>query len=70
EVGLALTESCAMTPASAVSGLYLAHPGARYFALGRVGRDQVADYADRKGWTVAEAEHWLAPNLAYDPVGD
>ncbi|HWS58026.1 MAG TPA: methionine synthase [Actinotalea sp.] len=70
EVGLSLTESFAMTPASAVSGLYLAHPGARYFALGRVGRDQVADYADRKGWTVAEAEHWLAPNLAYDPVGD
>ncbi len=67
-VGLALTESCAMTPASSVSGLYLAHADSRYFALGRIGRDQVLEYADRKGWTVTEAERWLAPNLAYDPA--
>jgi 5-methyltetrahydrofolate--homocysteine methyltransferase len=65
--GLALTESFAMTPPSAVSGFYFAHPDARYFAVGRIDRDQVADYAARKGWSVAEAEHWLAPNLGYDP---
>jgi len=70
EVGLGLTESYAMTPPSAVAGLYLAHPDARYFALGRIGRDQVVDYAARKGWDLATAEHWLAPNLAYDPAGD
>ena len=63
-----LTESCAMSPASAVSGLYFAHPESRYFAVGRLGRDQVADYAARKGWTLAEAERWLAPNLGYDPA--
>ena len=68
EIGMALTESYAMTPASAVSGLYLAHPEARYLAVGRLARDQVADYAERKGWTLAEAEHWLAPNLGYDPA--
>ena len=68
EVGIRLTESWAMTPPSAVSGLYLAHPGARYFAVGKLGRDQVADYAERKGWTLAEAEHWLAPNLGYTPA--
>ncbi len=67
QVGVELTESFAMTPASAVSGLYLAHPDARYLAVGRLARDQVADYADRKGWTLAEAERWLAPNLGYDP---
>ncbi|MFC4453234.1 methionine synthase [Deinococcus sonorensis] len=68
DIGMTLTESCAMTPAAAVSGLYLAHPEARYIALGRIGPDQVADYARRKGWTVQEAERWLAPNLAYDPA--
>ena len=68
EAGLGLTSSYAMTPPSAVSGMYFAHPGARYFAVGRVGRDQVADYAGRKGWTLDEAERWLAPNLAYDPA--
>lgn len=68
EVGIELTESWAMTPPSAVSGLYLAHPGARYFAVGKIGADQVADYAERKGWTLAEAEHWLAPNLGYTPA--
>ena len=67
EIGMALTGSCAMTPAAAVSGLYLAHPEARYLALGRIGIDQVQDYARRKGWTVQEAERWLAPNLAYEP---
>ena len=50
-----------------MSGLYFAHPDSRYFVLGRVGRDQVEDYARRKGWTVAEAERWLAPILNYDP---
>ncbi|WP_420595916.1 methionine synthase [Deinococcus sp.] len=66
-IGMELTESCAMLPAAAVSGLYLAHPESKYLALGRIGRDQVADYAERKGWTLEEAERWLAPNLAYDP---
>jgi 5-methyltetrahydrofolate--homocysteine methyltransferase len=65
--GMTLTESCAMLPAASVSGWYLAHPEARYFGLGRIGRDQVEDYARRKGMTVAEAERWLAPNLAYEP---
>jgi 5-methyltetrahydrofolate--homocysteine methyltransferase len=63
--GIQLTESMAMWPGAAVSGLYLAHPQARYFNLGRIGRDQVEDYARRKGWTVAEAERWLSPNLGY-----
>ncbi|HWG55856.1 MAG TPA: methionine synthase [Gaiellaceae bacterium] len=66
-VGLALTESYAMQPAAAVSGLLLAHPGSRYFAVGRVARDQVEDYAARKGAPVTEVERWLRPNLAYDP---
>ncbi|MDP5183297.1 methionine synthase [Blastococcus sp. BMG 814] len=63
--GIQLTESLAMWPGAAVSGLYLAHPQAQYFVLGRVGRDQVEDYAARKGWTIAEAERWLSPNLGY-----
>ncbi|GBF03976.1 B12-dependent methionine synthase, metH [Deinococcus aerius] len=67
DIGLSLTESCAMFPAAAVSGLYFAHPEAHYFAVGRIGRDQVEDYAGRKGWTVEEAERWLGPILAYDP---
>ncbi|MDO8122386.1 methionine synthase [Isoptericola sp. b490] len=67
DVGITLTESFAMTPASAVSGLYFAHPDATYLAVGRLARDQVVDYADRKGWTLAQAERWLAPNLGYDP---
>ncbi|ETX28565.1 methionine synthase [Roseivivax isoporae] len=66
--GLKLTESCAMWPAAAVSGFYFAHPDAAYFGIGRIGRDQVADYAARKGIPVSEAETWLAPNLAYDPA--
>jgi 5-methyltetrahydrofolate--homocysteine methyltransferase len=66
-VGIGLTESCATTPAPSVSGLYLGHPQARYFSVGRIGRDQVADYAERKGVALAEAERWLRPNLAYEP---
>jgi 5-methyltetrahydrofolate--homocysteine methyltransferase len=65
--GIRLTESCAMQPAASVSGWYFAHPEARYFGLGRIGRDQVADYARRKGMAVTEVERWLAPNLAYEP---
>jgi 5-methyltetrahydrofolate--homocysteine methyltransferase len=64
--GIGLTESCATTPPPSVSGLYLGHPQARYFSVGRIGRDQVADYAARKRIGVAEAERWLRPNLAYD----
>ncbi len=66
-IGIALTESYAMTPAASVSGLLLAHPAARYFAVGKIGRDQVEDYAARKGVSVADAEYWLRPNLSYDP---
>ena len=66
-VGLALTESFAMTPAASVSGVYFGHPDARYFSVGRIGRDQVEDYAVRRGVSVAEAERWLRPNLAYEP---
>jgi len=65
--GVTLTESFAMWPAAAVSGFYLSHPDARYFGVGRINRDQVADYAQRKGMTVEEAEKWLSPSLAYDP---
>jgi 5-methyltetrahydrofolate--homocysteine methyltransferase len=66
-VGITLTEHFAMLPAASVSGLYLAHPAARYFPVGRIGRDQAAAYARRKGVTLEEAERWLAPNLGYDP---
>jgi len=65
--GVSLTESFAMLPAASVSGLFLAHPQARYFSLGRVDRDQIADYAGRKGMEVGEVERWLRPNLAYEP---
>jgi 5-methyltetrahydrofolate--homocysteine methyltransferase len=64
--GMQLTESFAMWPGSSVSGLYFAHPESRYFSLGKIGRDQVADYAARKGMTVSEVERWLGPNLNYD----
>lgn len=67
KVGLDLTESFAMTPAASVSGLIFAHPASRYFSVGRVARDQIADYAVRRGLPVAEIERWLRPNLAYDP---
>jgi 5-methyltetrahydrofolate--homocysteine methyltransferase len=66
--GIRLTENCAMTPASSVSGLYFGHPEARYFAVGAIGKDQVEDYAARKGVARVEMEKWLQPNLAYDPA--
>jgi 5-methyltetrahydrofolate--homocysteine methyltransferase len=65
--GMKITESFAMWPGSSVSGLYFAHPEASYFTLGKIDRDQVADYQERKGMTTAEVERWLAPNLNYDP---
>jgi 5-methyltetrahydrofolate--homocysteine methyltransferase len=65
-IGMRLTESYAMYPAAAVSGFYLSHPESQYFAVGKVGRDQLEDYARRKGMPIAEAERWLAPYLAYD----
>ena len=64
--GIRLTESCAMWPAASVSGWYFSHPDARYFAVDMVTRDQVQDYAARKGMPLAEVERWLAPNLGYD----
>ncbi len=64
---IALTESFAMTPAAAVSGMIFAHPDSRYFTVGRVGRDQIEDYAARQGTEVAEVERWLRPNLGYSP---
>jgi 5-methyltetrahydrofolate--homocysteine methyltransferase len=64
---IALTESYAMTPPASVSGLYFAHPQAHYIGVGKIDRDQVEDYARRKGWRVEEAERWLAPILNYDP---
>jgi 5-methyltetrahydrofolate--homocysteine methyltransferase len=66
-IGVTLTDSFAMYPTAAVSGWYLSHPDARYFAVGKVDRDQVADYALRKGVPLADAERWLAPNLGYEP---
>ncbi|WUI01494.1 methionine synthase [Spirillospora sp. NBC_00431] len=66
-LGMKLTESFAMTPAASVSGLIFAHPSSRYFTVGRVGKDQIDDYATRCGLPVPEVERWLAPNLAYDP---
>jgi 5-methyltetrahydrofolate--homocysteine methyltransferase len=73
EAGLELTETFATTPAASVSGIYFAHPEARYFSVGRIGRDQAEDYAARKGLSLAEAERWLGPNLADErspsPVG-
>jgi 5-methyltetrahydrofolate--homocysteine methyltransferase len=66
-IGMQLTESMAMLPGASVSGWYFAHPQSQYFVVGRIGKDQVDDYARRKGWSLAEAERWLAPNLGYDP---
>ncbi|MFP5358645.1 MAG: methionine synthase [Gammaproteobacteria bacterium] len=65
--GMQLTESMAMWPGASVSGWYFAHPQAQYFVVGRINKDQVADYARRKGWTLQQAEKWLAPNLGYEP---
>jgi 5-methyltetrahydrofolate--homocysteine methyltransferase len=67
DFGMALTESFAMMPASSVSGMLFAHPGSRYFTVGRIGRDQAEDYAARRGVPLEQVEHWLAPNLAYEP---
>ena len=66
--GIRLTENFAMTPAASVSGFYFAHPDAHYFAVGRLGKDQVEDYARRKGLSLEETERWLAPNLGYEPA--
>jgi 5-methyltetrahydrofolate--homocysteine methyltransferase len=66
--GMLITESFAMWPGSSVSGIYFAHPESRYFSLGRIDRDQVADYHERKRMSVAEVERWLGPNLNYDPA--
>jgi len=66
-IGMRLTESMAMLPTASVSGLYFAHPEAHYFTVGKIGRDQVADYAKRKGMSLEEAERWLAPSLGYEP---
>ena len=68
-IGMTLTESFAMWPGSSVSGLYFAHPKAKYFSVGKLDRDQIADYQQRKGMTLAEIERWLGPNLNYDPQG-
>ena len=65
KIGIHMTDSLAMDPASSVCGLYFAHPQARYFAIGRLARDQVEHYAARKGIPLAEAEKWLRPNLGY-----
>src|SRR6185312_3719084 len=66
-VGVKLTESFAMWPGASVCGLYFSHPESHYFGVGRIERDQVEDYARRKGWTIPECERWLAPILNYDP---
>jgi 5-methyltetrahydrofolate--homocysteine methyltransferase len=68
KAGITLTESFAMYPTAAVSGWYFAHPEARYFNIGKIDRDQVQDYAQRKGMTVEEMERWLSPNLGYEPA--
>ncbi|HTV81369.1 MAG TPA: methionine synthase [Acidobacteriaceae bacterium] len=68
KTGIRLTESFAMWPGSSVSGFYFAHPASRYFAVGRIGRDQVQDYRERKGMSLAEVERWLGPSLNYEPT--
>jgi 5-methyltetrahydrofolate--homocysteine methyltransferase len=68
QIGVRLTESFAMWPSASVCGLYFSHPESYYFGVGKIERDQVDDYAQRKGWTLAEAEKWLAPILNYDPL--
>jgi len=68
EIGIDLTDHAAMMPAASVSGLYFAHPQARYFTVGRVGEDQIASYARRKGQSIEQVERWLSPNLAYEPA--
>ena len=68
DAGIELTESAAMMPAASVSGLYFAHPQSRYFTVGRLGEDQIANYAKRKGQSVEQVERWLTTNLAYEPA--
>ncbi|MCZ6849753.1 MAG: 5-methyltetrahydrofolate--homocysteine methyltransferase, partial [Alphaproteobacteria bacterium] len=68
--GIGLTESCAMTPAASISGYYFSHPESHYFGLGRIGRDQVEDYARRKATAPEEIERWLPRNLGYEPLGN
>jgi len=65
--GITLTESYAMLPTASVSGFYFAHPEAKYFAVGKIGKDQVEDYARRKGMDLRTVERWLSPNLNYEP---
>ena len=67
EIGLNITESFAMFPTAAVSGWYFAHPESKYFGVGKISKEQVIDYAERKSWSIEKAERWLAPNLGYDP---
>jgi 5-methyltetrahydrofolate--homocysteine methyltransferase len=66
--GITLTDSAAMLPAASVSGLYFSHPQAKYFNIGRIGRDQIESYAQRKEMAIEEVERWLSPHLAYDPA--
>jgi 5-methyltetrahydrofolate--homocysteine methyltransferase len=66
--GMGLTEHAAMTPAATVSGFYFSHPQAKYFNVGRIGRDQVESYATRKGLPLEDVEKWLSPNLSYEPL--
>ena len=68
--GITITESYAMLPTAAVSGFYISHPQAQYFASAKVDKDQVTNYAQRKGWSLEEAERWLAPVLNYDNPGE
>jgi 5-methyltetrahydrofolate--homocysteine methyltransferase len=68
KIGVSLTESYAMYPAASVSGVYYAHPDSKYFGLGKIERDQVEDYAIRKGLSTEEIEKWLSPNLNYEPT--
>ncbi|RZK29446.1 MAG: methionine synthase, partial [Hymenobacter sp.] len=67
QTGIILTENLAMYPTAAVSGMYYAHPASNYFGLGKIGRDQVVDMAERKAMPLPELERWLMPNLNYDP---
>ena len=67
-IGMTLTENFAMLPAASVSGIYFAHPESHYFAVGKIGRDQVLDYQRRKAMSVSDVERWLAPSLAYEPA--
>jgi 5-methyltetrahydrofolate--homocysteine methyltransferase len=67
ETGIELTDGMAMWPGAAVSGWYFSHPQSQYFVVGRIAKDQVEDYAERKGMSLREAERWLAPNLGYEP---